>query len=397
MSSSTAPQATARLNNLSPSRDQLSAARRATRTQFLLLGLIGGAWGVHIPSVKLRYGLSEMQLSLVLLAAAVGALLSLLLAGRLIGRYGHRPVLAGAAMVIGTLLGLSLYWPSLAWLLPAMVLFGASSGIYDVAINAEGTALESLSGRAVMGGLHGMFSVGGMSGAALAAALLRAGMPAPWQLMLVGALVAGLSVLATRRMLRQHPQGQDGDAATAHFAWPRGRLLLIGLLIFAGMTAEGVMYDWSVLYLKQELAMPQAQAGLGFAVFSAAMAVTRLTGDALRERMAEPRLLRGGALLTAASMATLLLLAQPWPALAGFVLVGAGLALVVPILYNAATRVPGVSRAAAIASVSSIGYAGFLIGPPLIGAVAEYSSLSSAMWLVVVAAALLAMAARRIG
>lgn len=143
--------------------------------------------------------------------------------------------------------------------------------------------------------------------------------------------------------------------------------------------------------------MPQAQAGLGFAVFSGAMALARFGGDALRNRFDEQHLLAAGAATAAVAMGVVLLTAHPAVALPGYALVGAGLALVVPILFNAATRVPGISRAAAIASVSSIGYAGFLIGPPLIGSIAQAASLSVAMALVVVAATALSVGARRIG
>jgi predicted MFS family arabinose efflux permease len=152
-----------------------------------------------------------------------------------------------------------------------------------------------------------------------------------------------------------------------------------------------------VLYLKQELHMPQAQAALGYAAFSAAMALSRFGGDALRSRYPEQLLLRGGGALAAVAMAVLLLAGTPWVALIGYALVGAGLAPVVPMLFNAATRVPGVSRAAAIASVSSIGYAGFMIGPPLIGSIAQAVSLTVAMSVVVLAAGLLAIGARRVG
>ncbi|MFT3956431.1 MAG: MFS transporter [Piscinibacter sp.] len=379
-----------------PAPRRLSLARRASRVHFAALGVLGGAWGVHIPSVKTQYGLGEGMLSLVLFAIAGGAVTSLFFAGRTIGRLGARRALLLGAAVMAASLALVLHWPSLPWLLPSMVLFGAAMSLYDVAINSEGTALESASGRAIMGGLHGMFSVGGMAGAALAAALLRAGVTPALQLAAIAGAVALAVLLAARYMLDAHPQ----DAAAteqAHFAWPRGALLVIGLLIFAGMTAEGVMYDWCVLYLKQEIGLPQAQAGIGFAIFSAAMAAARFGGDALRARVAEARLLRGGAVLAGVAMATLLVVGNSWVALLGYALVGIGLALVVPILFNAATRVPGVSRAAAIASVSSIGYSGFLIGPPLIGSVAQAVSLTAAMSLVVVAMAALALGARRIG
>ena len=363
--------------------------------QFAALGVFGGAWGVHIPSVKAQYGLDEASLSMVLLSIACGAVASMFFAGRVIGRLGARRAVVVAALTMGLMLSLVLHWPGLLWLLPSTVLFGMAVSVFDVSINAEGTALEVSSGRAVMGSLHGCFSVGGMAGAALASALLRAEVAPGLQLAVIAAAVALVTWLASRQMLEAHPQ-HTSDEPQAHFAWPRGTLLVIGLLIFTGMTAEGVMYDWSVLYLKQELRMPQDVAGLGFAVFSAAMALARFGGDALRARYSERRLLRDGGLLAAGTMAVLLAVGSPWLSLCGFALVGVGLALAVPILFNAATRVPGVSRAAAIASVSSIGYSGFLIGPPLIGAVARAASLTAAMSLVVLAAALLALGSRRI-
>lgn len=378
-----------------PAPRRLSQARRASRAHFAALGVMGGAWGVHIPSVKAQYGLGEGSLSLVLFAAACGAVLSLFFAGRTIGRFGVRRALVLGALVMAASLAAVLHWPSLPWLLPSMLLFGAAMSLYDVALNAEGTALESVSGRAIMGNLHGMFSVGGMAGAAIAALLLRLEISPTVQLASISAAVVAVVLFAARFMLDAHPQ-DEAASGQAHFAWPRGRLLVIGLLIFAGMTAEGVMYDWSVLYLKQELGMAQAQAGLGFAVFSAAMAAARFGGDALRARVPEARLLRGGAWLAGIAMAALLLIGHPWVALVGYAFVGAGLALVVPILFNAATRVPGVSRAAAIASVSSIGYSGFLVGPPLIGSVAQSVSLTAALSLVVVAMVALALGSRRI-
>lgn len=374
----------------------VASALRATRVQFTVLGALTGAWGVHIPSVKARYALGEAMLSLVLLAAAAGAVISLFAAGRLIGRIGARRACALAAGTMGVMLALALLWGRLGLLLPAMLLFGMAMSLFDVAINTEGTALESLSGRAVMSNLHAMFSVGAMAGAALTGALLRAGVDARVQLALIGLAMAALACLAARRMLELHPVPAD-EPVQRHFAWPRGVLLVIGLMIFAGMSAEGVMYDWCVLYLQQELRLRQDVAALGYAAFTGAMAAARFGGDALRTRFGERRLLRASAGLSAAAMALLLLSGHPALSIVGYALVGAGLAPVVPMLFNAATRVPGTSRAAAIAAVSSIGYLGFMIGPPLIGGVAQAVSLTAAMWVVVLASALLALGARKVG
>ncbi len=377
-----------------PDSARLARALGATRLQFASLGVVFGAWGVHIPSVKAQYRLDEITLALVLLAGGCGALLALLVAGRAIQRLGAQRTAALAGLVIGASLMLVLAWSHMAPLLLTMLLFGAAISLFDVAINAEGTVLESLGRRAVMSNLHGMLSVGGMAGAALSSMLLYAGIAPLTQLLLVGGGAAACALLASRAMLEAHPRGDAGDEA--HFAWPRGLLLLIGLLVFSGLTAEAVMYDWSVLYLNQELRMPQAEAAWGYAAFAGSMAAMRFAGDALRARFKERRLLASGAALAAVAMAIALASGDPAVSLVGFALAGAGLAPVVPILFTAATRVPGVSRAAAIASVSSIGYAGFMIGPPLIGGIAELSSLTIAMTVFVIAAALLAFGARRI-
>jgi fucose permease len=371
----------------------LLRARWATRLQFMALGVLAGTWGAHITSVKARYALSDATLSLVLLAAAVGAVLSLFIAGRIIGRFGVRNVAVFAALLMSLLLAVVLEFPSVVALLPVMLIFGGSSSLFDVAINTEGSELESLGGRAIMSNLHGMFSVGGMTGAAIASYMLDLGVAPRLQLFAACGGIAIVAFIASRGMLEARAaRGDEGEKA--HFAWPKGLLLIIGLLIFAGMTAEGVMYDWSVLYLEQDVGMPQAQAALGYAAFSAAMGLARFGGDFLRARYSDQLLLRFGASVATAAMAAVLISASPRVAFIGFVLVGAGLAPVAPILFNAATRVPGVSRAAAIASVTSIGYSGFIISPPLIGSIATATSLTTALGVVVLASGLLAYGAR---
>jgi fucose permease len=371
----------------------LARARRATRLQFLALGVIVGTWGAHIPSVKARYALSEASLSLVLLAVACGTVASLFVAGHVVGRLGARKTCAVAALGMCACLGGALHYPGTGALVAAMLVFGAAVSLFDVSINTEGSELEALGGRAIMSNLHGMFSLGGMAGAAIAAGLLAIGVAPGPQLVGVSGAVAIIAFGASRSMLTAHARsGDDGEAA--HFAWPKGRLLLIGALIFAGMTAEGVMYDWSVLYLKQDVGMPQALAALGYATFCAAMALSRFGGDVLRSRYSERALLRVGATVAAVSMTAVLVSSSASIAFIGFALAGAGLAPVAPILFTAASRLPGVSRAAAIASVTSIGYGGFMIGPPLVGSIATATSLSIALGVVVLASALLAYGAR---
>ena len=385
-----------------PALADINRARWATRVQFAALGLVAGTWGAHIPSVKLQHGLTEVTLSMVLLTAALGAISSLFFAGRVVAGLGVRRAAVAAGWTMCLMFALFLVVPGFWVLLPAAFLFGAGMSLFDVSINSEGSELESIS-TPIMSNLHGMFSLGAMAGAALAAAMLHAGIDPALQLGGVSAVLALLMLLAAQGMLPTHAaeaatstDGKGEGDKKAHFAWPRGLLLMIGLLIFAGMMAEGVMADWCVLYLKQELAMPQADAALGYAAFAGAMAASRFGGDALRARYSERAILFVGATLAAVAMAVVLLVAVPWVAMVGFALVGAGVAPVAPILFNAATRVPGVSRAAAIASVTSIGYSGFMVGPPLIGALAHATSLTAALSVVVVGATCLAVGARKV-
>jgi fucose permease len=369
----------------------VSRARRATRVQFVVLGIAAGTWGTHIPSVSARYSLNDVSLSIVLLAVAAGTVSALFVAGNVIARIGARNTVAAFGLALGLSLCVVLEYPGMPALVAAMFLFGASMSLFDVAINTEGSELEALGGRPIMSNLHGMYSVGGMLGAGLTSGLLEMQVGPRTQLLAVGGCLALLALGASRAMLETHA-GTDGDAR--HFAWPMGILLLIGLLVFAGMTAEGVLYDWSVLYLEKDVGMPQSRAALGYGTFTASMALARFGGDALRARFPERAVLRVSAAVAAIAMAVVLLAANGWIAFVGLAAVGAGLAPVAPILFNAATRVPGVSRAAAIASVTTIGYSGFLVGPPIVGSIATLGSLTIALWLVVGTAAIVAYGAR---
>jgi len=369
----------------------VARARHATRLQFLVLGVAAGTWGTHIPSVSARYSLSDMTLSMVLLAVAAGTVSALLVAGRVIARIGARNTAAVCGLAMGLSLCFVLEYPGLTALVLPAVLFGACLSLFDVAINTEGSELETLGGRPVMNNLHGMYSVGGMLGAALTFGLLEMQVGPRVQLFAVGGCLSVVALVASRAMLETHAS-TDSDAT--HFAWPKGMLLLIGVLVFSGMTAEGVLYDWSVLYLEKDVGMPHARAALGYATFTASMALARFGGDQLRARFPERAILRWSAFVAGIAMAVVLLSATGWIAFVGLAAVGAGLAPVAPILFNAATRVPGVSRAAAIASVTCIGYSGFLVGPPIIGSIATISSLTTALWLVVGTAAVVAYGAR---
>jgi fucose permease len=367
---------------------------------FFVFGVIVSALGVHVPSIRAHYRLDDGTLSIALLAVAVGAVLCLAFAGRWIAAFGVRRVAAAAACVMGVALALLLQFDNFAALLVVMLLFGASVGLFDVAINTEGTFIETALQRKVMSTMHGMWSLGGMAGATLGAWWL-AQQVAPlvqMRLVAVGAVVVALVAVAC--MLPAHaPPGEANASAARWSGRPRAAqrtLIALGLLAVLGLLAEGAIYDWSTLYLQRERGAPPSLAAIGFACFSAAMAVGRFGGDWLRARLPAARLLRATALLSASAMAVVLLSnTVPW-ALIGLSLLGLGLANVIPLLFVAASRVEGVSAAAGIALVSSAGWVGVVIGPPLVGGVAQASSLAWALWLVVLSSLALAVAARRV-
>jgi fucose permease len=363
------------------------------RAQFAVLGLAMGAWGAQVPAVKQHYGLDEGELAIALLAAAAGAVLCLLSAGALVARFGARHCVRSAGVLMCAVLVAVLQFESYGVLLALMLLLGAGSALFDVSINSDGNHLETRSGRKVMSGLHAMFSLGGMAGALLSAGLYRAALPAAAQLAVVGLVLAPFLLWAALPLTNERA---DSEEAPAPLAWPRGVLLWMGVLTSLCMVAEGAMYDWSALYVHQELRTNAALGALGFAAFSAAMAFGRLFGDWVRGHLAPVTLLLWSGALAAVGMVLALAVGSPWAALLGFMLVGLGLANVVPVLFAAAGQVAGVPPAQGVAAVSSVGYLGFMIGPALIGALAHASTLSAALWVVAVFAVLMALAARRV-
>jgi predicted MFS family arabinose efflux permease len=368
----------------------------ATRTQFFFAGFAFATWGVHIPTVKATYGINEATLGLAMLAAGFGALAGVSQAGRLLARFGTRKVANLCGIAYALLLAPLLLMPNYVALLALLALFGVVTSIFDVAINAEGAELERRTSRPLLSGMHGMFSAGGMAGAAIGSAWLAAGGSAQWHLLWV--TLAGIATVlwAASHMLAPRTVANT-MSGKSRFVLPRGALAVLGLLAALGLIAEGAIYDWSVLYLQNELGSPQQQAALAYASFSGAMALTRFGGDWLRARVAPARLLRASALVAALAMVCVLTTRQPWVALVGFALVGVGFANVVPLLFSAASRVPGTHAADGIAAVSAVAYLGFMAGPPLIGMLANVSSLTAALYLVVGFAVALALFARRAG
>ena len=370
----------------------LLSASRAVRAQFFVLGVMFATWGVHVPTVKGHYGLGEQSLALAMLAGGVGALMALAQAGRVVGRWGPAAVSGSMGVLCCAAIAALLAWPVYGALLAVMLVFGISGSLMDVAINTEATEIEHQSGRPLMSGFHGMFSLGGMAGAGLGSVAPTLGLSAQGHLFVATGLGAVVSILASRAMLPVPAQAAEEKHP---LSLPRGPLLLLGVLASMGLIAEGAMYDWSVLFMKQERDSGASTAALAYASFSGAMAAGRFGGDWVRARLSGTALMRASGVLAAVGMALALAVPSAGVALTGFALVGLGLSNVVPVLFSAASKVPGVSSAHGIAAVSGVGYLGMMAGPPLIGLIAERSSLTTGLMVVVVFAVFMALTARR--
>jgi MFS family permease len=383
----------------------------AVSVAFLVNGAAIANWVPRVPAVKAALGTSDGPLGLALLGLGVGAAVALLAAGRMVARFGSRPV----TRVAGVVLCAALLGPGLAGNLPllalSLALFGAASGLMDVAMNAHGALVERWYGRPVMASLHGLWSVGGLVGAVTGGLAARAGWT-PARHFAVAALCLGaLLVAGTWRLLPAsmdvarasasgapgHPAGglAGGGALRVHVPWT-GPLLLLGVVGFSSFFGEGSAHDWSAIYMHDVLGTSPGTAAAAFAAFSLAMAVVRFGGDRLSARFGPVRLVRASGLVAAVGFGLGLLAHQPLAGVVGFALLGVGLACVVPVTFSAAGHLGGDLAGVAISRVAAISYLASFAGPPIIGLVADLVGLSVALAIPVALAGVVALCARAV-
>ncbi len=361
-------------------------ARAATSICFLVNGALVGTWVAQIPFVQTRFDVSKTTIGVVLLFMAAGAFVAMPVTGHVLDRRSSAGVLRAAALVYPPLIVLPLVASGPASLAAALVVFGAANGSMDVAMNAHGVAVERLLGKPIMSSLHACWSLGGLAGAGAVAASVALGVDPRMEG--VGASVVALLVLLGVTTRLGTASLHAGSEERARVALPARPVILIGALCFLVMTTEGAVADWAGIYLSDDLGATRAASATGFAGFSLGMALSRLAGDAVVSRTSAGRVLVGGAVLAASSLALLLVVAHAAVAVAGFVLVGIGVANAVPLLFSAAGRVPPSGRS--LAAAFTIGYLGFIAGPPAIGALADAFTLPAALALVCGALAVVA-------
>ena len=356
------------------------AARLAVAVYFFLIGVIFASWAVRIPAVQTRLGLSPGELGIALLGTAIGELVSMNLAGYLAARFGSRSLTVTASVCLSIMLPMLALASSLPVLVATLVLFGASFGAVNVAMNTQGVAVERRYGRSIFSSFHACYSIGWLIGS-LVGGLVAARNIAPLPHFLGIAFVAIILTLSlTRFLLPAHTDAQGAGVAFARFT---PTLLALGLVAFCVLLGEGAMADWSAVYLHTALNAGAGLAAAGYAAFSVVMAVGRGLGDLLTNRLGPEMMVRLGGLVAAAGLTLALVVAWIPLALVGFGLVGAGFSVIFPLTLSATGRTTQQVSGTTIATVALCGYVGFLAGPAAIGFSANVLNLRVALGIVV--------------
>ena len=365
------------------------AQAHATRIAFFIAGFGMAAWAPLVPFAKERLAVADATLGTLLLCLGAGSIIAMPFAGLLTSRAGCRRVLILSILVVCATLPLLAHLSTVVGLGAALFLFGAGMGALDCTMNIQAIILERDSGRTMMSGFHGLFSVGGVAGAGGMSVLLTLGLSPALATWIVVTTIVLLLVLSARFFL---PYG--GRSSGPAFALAHGVVLFIGVLCFILFLTEGAVLDWSAVFLTDVRGMAPAHAGLGYAAFAATMTVGRLTGDRIVVRLGSKAIVIGGSLIAAAGLALATLVPFWAAAIIGYALVGVGCSNIVPVMFSLAGKQDEMPESIAVPAITTMGYAGILLGPAFIGYVAHASSLGVALLIVAVMLVGVAVSAR---
>ncbi|TMR02658.1 MFS transporter [Actinomadura soli] len=371
----------------------LGRARVAVTLAFVAHGLLAAAWVARIPQIKEHLGLSEGSMGVALLGAPIGVVIAVRFAGRIVACWGSRATTIAAGIVCaGSLVPLGLAW-NIGALTCSLLLMGASLGLMDVAMNAQGVAVERGYGRPLMSGLHGSYSIGTLVAALIGSGAAQADVPVPLHLTAAAVVLVALLAIGCRDLLDRsadtipEPHGDASEVPPSRSATPalasralsRWLLIMLGVIGLCSFVGEGAMADWSAIYLREDLDTGPGVAGLGYVGCAVAMTIGRLAGDRIVARFGPVPVLRTGSLIAALGLGLGLVAGHPLAAVCGFTLFGLGVAVVAPVTFSAAGNVPGVPAAVGISRVTGVGYLGLLGGPPVIGFIAQGVGLTWAL------------------
>lgn len=349
-------------------------ARIATATIFLLNGIVSGNWISRIPSIKEQLVASPAQLGLALFGMPVGLLIGALSAAWLVSKLGDRNVVCISAILYCFFLPFLGLVPSTLFLFLLFILMGMSAGILDVSMNIQAAAVEKKYDKPIMSSFHGVFSAGGLIGALIGGYAATRGIGVTEHLFFIGILLAVLSIIVYPYFLPK-VQGEKSP----FFVKPNKSLLALGIIAFCVLMGEGAIGDWSGVYLRESLGTDIGFAALGYGIFSFLMAIGRFAGDTITEKVGRTRLTYISGIVAGIGILLAVISNSAYLALFGFGLVGIGFATIFPNVITAASKNGSMQQSYAIASVTTFGYVGFLIGPPVIGLLAELITLRGSL------------------
>lgn len=368
----------------------LPAARRAARVGFFMAGFGLSIWAPLVPYVRGRIEMSDALFGSLLLCIGVGSLTWMPLSGMLVNRRGIRPVVLASVLLLALALAGVALTDSLWVLALALFCFGGSLGVIDVVLNIQGVLIERETGRRHMSNFHGMFSLGSICGALALTLALTLGLAPETATLLMITLIVLANLLVAPGFLRDR-----GPAGGMAFVRPTGMVLLVGIMCFVVYLAEGAVLDWSALYLTERKALDTTMGGLGYASFALMVTIGRFAGAPLVNALGTARVIGFGGLLAALGIA-IGLVTEHWAfALLGYGLCGLGCANVSPVLISSLSRQQAVPVHQAVTAATTIGFAGVLAGPALMGVIAHYASLTFAFGLVALMLAGLVLGSRR--
>jgi len=364
----------------------LSSPRAAVSAAFLIHSTVSGTWAPRLPAIKESLELSDGELGTALVGLAIGLLVGTRLAGAPVDRFGSRPVMRAGFPLLAATLVLPGLANSIVSLFLSLLVVGLVSGALDVAMNAQGIEVERQLGRPILSGLHGLWSIGLGIGAGVAALAAAVDADPLEHFAVVAAVLAVASLVFMRGLLAaQRPAQGEPQEERVNVRWTTA-LVLLGVIAFCSFVGEGSASDWSAVYMTQELSASDVLGAVAFGAFAVTMAIARFAADPLRARLGNVALARGGSLIAAAGLGLGLLVHEPAAAIAGFALLGLGLAPVVPIAFSAAGDLDPRATGRLVGRVATLGYVGSVAGPIMIGWLAEATSLRAALGLVVLLA-----------
>ncbi|UOQ78787.1 MFS transporter [Hymenobacter sp. 5516J-16] len=368
-------------------------ARWAIALFFFVSGFGYSTWASRIPVIQQQLHLSEAQLGGVLFALPAGLMLTLPVTAGLLQRFSSRQIMLVGAILYNVALAL-LGLVEHTWQLVGLLFcFGSSRNLLNLSMNAQSVGVQARYDTSIIATFHGVWSVAGFAAAALGTLLIGRRVPTSLHFATVAVVLTGVALFTYRHSLVLPPAP---EARRAGFSWPDKTLLKFGLIAFASMACEGTMYDWSGIYFQKAVLVPKEAAALGFTIYMVAMTAGRFSGDPLANRFGVKSILHYSGLLMLGGLLLAALLPMPLTAGLGFALVGLGVSCVIPMVFGMAGRTAALSSGSAIAAVSTVGYVGFLLVPPVVGFIAEVAGLRWSFGLMAVLGAVVVLLVRRL-